>query len=413
MKIVQLTAENVKRLVAVDITPAGDVVEVTGANGAGKTSVLDAIWWALAGAGPVQAQPIRDGAEQATIRLDLGDLIVTRTFDRTHPRTDGKTYTTSLTVASADGAQYRSPQHMLDELVGELSFDPLEFTRLRPREQYERLAALIPGIDLAEIEEANRADYERRRDINREAKRLQAQADGIEVPDGLPDLPVDEDALIERDRLVTRAGDLESQARRAHERIAELNAEIEQLQAQANGIEAEAAEIYERVSVDEGDGDLADELAKARETNQAIARRSQKAELLDEAGALAAESKTLTDQMEQRRAQVGEAVAAAELPVPGLGLGSGEVTLDGLPFEQASDAEQLATSVAVAMAANPQLRVIRVRDGSLLDPESMRLLAEMAGDNDFQVWVERVDPAGGAGVLIEDGQLAGMQSGPS
>ena len=38
MKIVRLTAENIKRLVAVEITPDGNVVQITGKNGAGKTS---------------------------------------------------------------------------------------------------------------------------------------------------------------------------------------------------------------------------------------------------------------------------------------------------------------------------------------------------------------------------------------
>lgn len=49
MKIVSLTAENVKKLTVVEITPAGNLVQITGKNGQGKSSVLDAIWWALAG----------------------------------------------------------------------------------------------------------------------------------------------------------------------------------------------------------------------------------------------------------------------------------------------------------------------------------------------------------------------------
>lgn len=57
MKIVKLTAENIKRLKAVEITPTGALVEVTGKNGQGKSSVLDAIWWALAGAEHIQTVP--------------------------------------------------------------------------------------------------------------------------------------------------------------------------------------------------------------------------------------------------------------------------------------------------------------------------------------------------------------------
>ena len=82
MKIVSLTAENVKKLVAVQIRPDGNLVQICGKNGQGKTSVLDSIWWALTGTSHIQAAPIRAGANQARIRLDLGDLVVTRTFRR-------------------------------------------------------------------------------------------------------------------------------------------------------------------------------------------------------------------------------------------------------------------------------------------------------------------------------------------
>ena len=121
MKIISLTAENVKRLRAVEITPDGNVVTITGRNAQGKTSVLDAIWLALGGGAASKGtiRPIRDGEEKASVRLDLGDLVVTRTW------TGDKT---ALTVTAADGAKYTSPQGILDALVGRLSFDPLEFT---------------------------------------------------------------------------------------------------------------------------------------------------------------------------------------------------------------------------------------------------------------------------------------------
>ena len=47
MKIVKLTAENFKRLEAVEITPDGNTVLISGRNGQGKSSVLDSILAAL------------------------------------------------------------------------------------------------------------------------------------------------------------------------------------------------------------------------------------------------------------------------------------------------------------------------------------------------------------------------------
>src|SRR3989304_5887106 len=80
MKILKLTAENIKRLIAVEITPDGNLVQITGKNGAGKTSALDAIWWALAGTTHIQAQPIVKGENKARVRLDLGEIVVSSTI---------------------------------------------------------------------------------------------------------------------------------------------------------------------------------------------------------------------------------------------------------------------------------------------------------------------------------------------
>src|SRR3990167_8393300 len=155
MKILKLTAENVKKLRAVEITPTGELVEITGRNGAGKSSVLDAIWWALAGTKHIQAVPIRKGATKARIRLDLGELIVERRF----------------TPAG----------------------------RQEPREQFETLRRLVTlEVDVDQLDALNRGDFDRRADLNREIKTLRAQADGIVVPPGVPQEPIDTAALMDR-----------------------------------------------------------------------------------------------------------------------------------------------------------------------------------------------------------------------
>src|SRR6266852_4238630 len=80
MKIVKFSAENIKKLKAVEITPDGTLVEITGPNGSGKSSVLDAIFYALGGASDVPSHVIRQGENRATVTLDLGTLVVTRHF---------------------------------------------------------------------------------------------------------------------------------------------------------------------------------------------------------------------------------------------------------------------------------------------------------------------------------------------
>ncbi len=117
MKITRFTAENIKRLYAVSIEPDQNepIVNITGPNAAGKSSVLDSIWMALGGSAAVPEMPVRKGATSAQVTLDLGDILVTRTF--THKGT-------CLKVSNKDGLEWESAQTLLNTLVGKLAFDP-------------------------------------------------------------------------------------------------------------------------------------------------------------------------------------------------------------------------------------------------------------------------------------------------
>ncbi len=92
------------------------------------------------------------------------------------------------------------------------------------------------------------------------------------------------------------------------------------------------------------------------------------------------------------------------MPVPGLGFSETEVTLNGIPLSQSSSAEQLRVGLAIAIAANPNMKVMLIRDGSLLDEDSLRLVEESAKAAGAQVWIERVSSTG-CTVVIEDGQV--------
>ena len=146
----------------------------------------------------------------------------------------------------------------------------------------------------------------------------------------------------------------------------------------------------------------------AQALNREIAVHNERAKLQREGGDLEADAERLTEQMEARKEEKAAAIGRAVMPVPGLGFGDGMVLFNGLPFEQASSAEQLRVSVAMAMRANPELRVLRIKDGSLLDDDNLALIAQMAEADDYQVWIERVETSG-VGVVMEDGAVAGTQ----
>lgn len=420
MKIVQLQAENVKRLKAVEISPEGHIVEITGRNGQGKSSVLDAIWWALAGTTHIQAVPIRKGENEARIRLDLGEIKVVRTFRKR----EDQTFTTSIAVESTDGARYPSPQRMLDGLLGALSFDPLAFTRMDRKEQLHAMRRFVPGVDFEAIEAANKADFDRRTEVNRQVKALRAQAAGIAVPADAPAERIDDAALVAE---LEQAGDHNALIERRRAGREAAAAEVKRLDAEAERLRGEIAVLTDRLRDTEGTADqkrgqlanaetlpkpidtaaLRERIAAASRLNAAFDARNRRAGIERDAESAEEQSAVLTNAIADRKAAMQAAVAKAEMPVPGLSFGADEILLDGVPFDQASSAEQLRTSVAIAMAANPKLRVIRVQDGSLLDEEAMRILAEMAQAADYQVWIEVVQSGRSAAIVIEDGAVKG------
>jgi energy-coupling factor transporter ATP-binding protein EcfA2 len=424
MKIIKLEAESFKRLRAVSITPDGAVVRIQGQNGAGKTSVLDAIAAAIGGEKLCPAQPIRSGADKAraTVELDNG-LVVERRWTAS-----GST----LTVKTREGAALRSPQKVLDALVGRLSFDPLAFMRLAPREQAETLRRMA-GVDVAPLDLRRKAAYDARTAANRQVEQLRARLVAT-PPLEAPDAPVstaellaeqqrrsDVHAANERRRLelgrvrdlfvraaadvashVARIADLEAALTKARADHAAAVRQQEELRTKGEALKAEVAALK--------DPDLAEVLGQLKSveaTNDRVRAKKARAQLSVELSAADAEARRLDEEIGSIDAAKVAALAAAKLPIAGLGFTDAGVTMNALPLEQASGAEQLRVSLAMGLALNPELKVMLIRDGSLLDAKSLAMVGEMATAAGAQVWIEMVSGGGESGILIEDGEVAG------
>lgn len=429
MKIIQLTAENVKKIRAVEITPKGDLVQITGRNDQGKTTILDAIWWALAGTKSIQAAPIRKGQDKARIRLALGgekaELIVERRF------TAGGAST--LYVENAEGARFKSPQAMLDAMIDAIAFDPIGFVDDPPPEQFKTLRGLVKlDVDIDQLDGLNRHDFEDRAGLNRDAKSARANADAIKVPDNLPEAMHDVKAIIdeiaeagqanahiasERARRVERSRVLDTieagEAKHLQE-IAELEAQVEEIRQRIGSdnktVEIGRAELGALVDLPPPVDVVAlrRKLDEASADNKGIEARGRKMMFLRDAAAAEAAAKERTDAMAARDEVKRKAIEGAKMPVDGLGFGDGIVTFNGLPFDQASTAQQVRVSLAIAMAANPKLRVIRIKQGNDLDPDNLAIVAAMAKEHDYQVWIERIDVTGKIGIQIEDGAVVAI-----
>lgn len=412
MKILKLTAENFKRLRAVEIEPraGGSVVQITGRNGQGKSSVLDAIWAALGGKDACPEQPVREGEPGARIELDLGDLKVVRRF------TEGGE--TSLVVTSDMGTRYPKPQAVLDELVGRLTFNPLAFMRQDPKAQGETLRQLT-GLDFAALDAQRRDLYDQRTLVNREVKGLESQGRAVVVPDGAPDAEVSAEAILaelEAAQLTNRQNKgvrdaLAVSRSRVTEGEAEVAALRDQLADAETRLKSWRAQVQDQADIvatlkDADEAPIRAKLGQLTQLNEAARAKGKRRDLARAYKAKQQESEALSKSIEELDQRKAAQLGAAKMPVEGLSLAEdGRVLLKGLPLAQASSAEQLRVSTAMALALNPKLRIALIHDGSLLDSDSLAIVAEMARAADAQVWVEAVTDGEPCGIVIEDGMV--------
>lgn len=412
LRIIALEARNVKRLKAVSITPNGDIVAIGGRNAQGKTSVLDSIMLALGGEKYAKAaklvKPIRDGESKAEIAIDLGEFKIT------------KTYTPSggtLTVRGADGLRHSSPQAVLDGLIGDIAFDPLAFTRMKSEDQLATLRE-VAGINTAMIDSSRKAAFDDRTDANRKVKELSAQVSGLPF---FKDVPEEE----------VSAKELSAQLKQANESnaaLAELVRNGRTAVQTVNDLKEEIAELEENLKVKRemlqtAENKLVDLRANAAgkkeidtsyitgqldditATNRKVAGNKTRADAVEALETWTKKAEDLTEQIEKLDARKRDKLEKANYPVPGLRLDDDGVKYNGIPFSQSSAAEQLRVSVAMGLAMNPRLRVILIRDGSLLDEDSLEILRQIAEEKQAQVWIERVGKGEECCVIIEDGEV--------
>jgi hypothetical protein len=211
---------------------------------------------------------------------------------------------------------------------------------------------------------------------------------------------------------------LENAMKDRDSRVEQLKKEITRM-LEANAIDARKALELETIATTWDElaqprdaTQLAEEIDAARKINQAIDRRTLRETYEAEAEQLEREIESLSTALDERAAAKAEALAKVEFPVPGLAFGDDELIYRGYPFNQVSNADQIRCAVAIGMASTPELRVMRIKDGSLLDKESLQILAEMARAHDFQVWIEQVDETGKVGIYLEDGEVAAVNEEP-
>lgn len=418
LRITAVQIRDFKAIHEVDLEPGSHTLCVLeGANGAGKSSVLDAITYAIGGPKALRDldEPVRRGAEQAEITLRLASTDEVLTVRRRVNASGRKT----LEIRSDDGRKYASPQSMLDRIVGEAFIDPMAFFAAKEREQRDMLLRAVPGLgdDLDRIEAERKEIFDQRTGVNRSLRDARGELASLPEP-GQPVEPVDVADLHRRKAEAERA-EADHQRRSEHlereqQRAERLRSDIERLQAELQSVQSDVETLRAEVTSYQpvNTWALEEQLSQAEERNRAAEEHRINTQQRTAAGQrverLSAESEQLTEQLTALDDRKQAALAAVEMPLPDLTIDDeGRPRLRGSLLTQISDSERLRLSVAVAASLRKDLRAVWIANGERLDNNGWSALATYARENDLQIIIERVGVGRSDAIVIEEGRVAG------
>lgn len=408
MKIIQLKSENFKKIKAIEITP-GDksTIVISGKNGQGKSSILDSIFVALGGKPSDLTKPIREGEERATIEVELTDYFVTRTFKQGSSKLE--------VVGKLTGEVMKSPQALLDKIIGTLAFDPLEFQNMKATEQRATLLKLT-NLDLDSFAKKRESLYTERHDEGVAMNQYPeltfpeiAEAERI-IATGKIDITALSNEITEATKKEGATKENQRQVAEISQKIADINNEIKALELRRSALVEELQKAFIIESALKAQPKLDIEAAQkkineAENINAVYVKAEMALKQHEDRKKIKVRWEELSKKIDELDAERNSKLQQAKMPIDGLSVTDDNVTYKNIPFSQLSSAEKLKISMSIAMAMKPELRVIRIADGSLLDDDNMNVIKEMAGDKDFQVWIEKVDSSGKVGIYIEEGEI--------
>jgi len=452
LKILKLEIVNYKRINVVEITPKDNIVEITGKNEAGKSSVIDAINKAISGKKKKEANMplLRKGQEKGKTLVLLGNngepkYEVTRTY------TAKGDY---LTVQSADGAQFKSPQAFLNSFISDLSFDPLEFANAESVKQREMLLKVveipldekklteISGIKsmdntfpLDEINGHYKAVYDARAMIGRDVDRLKGALESITIPEGMESIkPISVSELIKEkeslqkqqkanndcrlelqqlnrqiDQMHNTKITIEKEIEDRQKQLLELNKNIEELAKESGKLMQEVSALK-----DPDFGEIDQRIEKADELNEIASRITKKTEIEKEYRVTKEKYDDKTERLSAIKSYKSGLLEKTKFPIAGLDFDeNGFLTFKGIPIseETTSMSTRIKLGLAIGEALNPKLAVITIKEGNDLDAQSMEMLSAWAQKKDMQVWIERIKEEPDAmSFYIEDGNCVEEKS---
>lgn len=404
VKINELLIENVKRVKAVQFEPSADGLTVIGGrNGQGKTSVLDAIAWALGGNNYKPSVPERDGAlVPPNLHIELSNgLIVER---------KGKNSTLKVTDPNGN----KSGQQLLNEFVSTLALDLPKFINGSDKDKADSLLKILGiGDVLSQLDTKENQLYAQRTEVGRIADRKKKAADEMPMYPNVPKEPVSATELIKQQQEILAWNGENEQKRQNAARYERMLAEAQIAfdEAKAALQKAEQDCLTARKSAenlqDESTAELEKNLAEIEALNIKIRANSTKEAAEVEANNLQQEYDGLTEQIESIREKRSKLLDSAELPLPGLSVKDGKLIYNGLPWDGMSGSDQLKVATAIVRKLNPQCGFVLMDKLEQMDLETLQEFGAWLKQEGLQVIATRVSTGDECSIIIEDGMVKG------
>ena len=421
IKINKLEIENVKRVKAVKLEPSQNGLTIVGGNNnQGKTSVLDAIAWALGGDTYRPSQPSREGSVTPPyLHLVLSNgLIVER-----------KGKNSDLKVIDPKGE--KAGQQLLNSFIEKLALDLPKFMEASDTEKATTLLNIIGvGKELAEIEEQEKSVYNERLAIGRIADQKKKFADEQEYfPDAPKDLISASELIQQQQEILARNGEnqrkrnnlsvISNQKHRLSDEIKLLEGQIAELYTRLD----EKKQSYEKVAkdektaqktvaelIDESTEELEKNLAHIEEINRKVRINLDKDKAEDDAREYQVQYDNLTIKLSNIREQKTELLNDANLPLPELTVIEGKLKYKGQEWDNMSGSDRLKVSTAIVRKLNPECGFVLIDKLEQMDLDTLKEFGEWLEQEGLQAIATRVSKGDECSIIIEDGYSSHMEN---
>lgn len=404
VKINRLEIENVKRVrsVKVELTASGLTV-IGGRNNQGKTSVLDAIAWALGGNRYRPSQPQREGSViPPSLKVTLNNGIVVER--------KGKNGDLKVT----DPGRKKAGQQLLDSFIEQLALDLPKFMNASGKEKAQTLLQIIGlGEQLAAMEKEEKELYSERTAIGRIADQKAKYAkEQPSYPEAPSELVSASELIRQQQEILARNG--ENQRKR--ENLHKLEQEYQQVNEQMEALIQKQTRIQKDLNIarmdamdlhDESTAELEQNIADIEELNRKVRANLDKEKAEDDAKEYRNQYQNLTARITDVRQQKMDLLKNAELPLPGLSVEDEELIYNGHKWDNMSGSDQMKVSTAIVRKLNPNCGFVLLDKLEQMDLETMKEFGAWLEEEGLQAIATRVSTGDECSIIISDGYVEG------